>query len=172
MSVVDDIIRREGSEFTNDPNDYGGATKYGITQRAWDDYVAHNPAAAPARSVEALTEPMAREFYQVVHVLPFSFIVDQDVFALAVDSSVLHGAPHVAHWLQSCVGVASDGRIGPDTRSAVNGAPPAHLYTSLLRTRFIFEARTAANDPSQLKFLAGWIDRSCEFLSPGVSFGH
>src|SRR5690606_41674791 len=36
--IIDDIIRREGTAYTEHPSDRGGATKYGITQSTWDDY--------------------------------------------------------------------------------------------------------------------------------------
>lgn len=55
--IVDDILRREGSTFTDRPNDRGGPTKYGVTQTAWDDYVGGHPERAPVRLVQALSEP-------------------------------------------------------------------------------------------------------------------
>ena len=36
--IIADVIKREGSKYTNDPTDRGGPTKYGITLRtlqAW-----------------------------------------------------------------------------------------------------------------------------------------
>lgn len=32
--IISDIIRAEGTAYTNDPRDSGGPTKYGITQAA------------------------------------------------------------------------------------------------------------------------------------------
>lgn len=163
MDIIDDILRREGSTFTNDPVDRGGATKFGITQARWDDYVAKDPSRAPCRLVEALTEPWARAFYDAEYVAPFDWIENDELAKLVIDSAVQHGVVRVTRWLQLAVGVTPDGHIGPVTRGAVNGVCPSP-YAQVLRTRLQFYADIVARDPTQAKFLRGWINRCCEFV--------
>ena len=168
MDIVGDILRREGSQFTNRPNDRGGPTKYGVTQAAWDDYVARQDRA-PTRLVQGLTEAMAREFYAVEHVQPFQTrLQDAELVALLADCSVNHGRSRAVRWLQSAVGAKVDGALGPVTATLANQSPGA--YAAVLRTRFKFYAQIATDqrrlpggDPDA-ENLAGWINRACEFV--------
>jgi lysozyme family protein len=50
--VKDLIIPAEGIRYVNNPADLGGATKYGISQRAY-----------PSLDIKALTFPQALEIY-------------------------------------------------------------------------------------------------------------
>lgn len=165
MSIVDDILRREGSAFTDHPNDRGGPTKYGITQSAWDSYVARRPDRVGTRLVSGLTEPMAREYYEAEHVTPWAPLQDAELRALLADCSVNHGPGRAVRWLQSALaGADVDGRLGPQTVGLANRTPGA--YAAVLRTRFRFYAQIAtdqANDPDAV-FLRGWINRACEFV--------
>ena len=58
--ILDDVIRREGS-YVHDPQDRGGPTKYGITQRtlrAW------RGQAVTAEDVRQVTRDEARAIYR------------------------------------------------------------------------------------------------------------
>lgn len=184
--LIDDIIRREGSTFTDDPADRGGATKYGITQRAWDQFLSKHQRTTFAvgvpthtlysPSVEHITLENAREFYWTMYVSPLAWIEDDQLRALVIDSSVQHGAERVTKWLQTAAGVKADGVIGPKTRDAVNlhatdnivviAAHHTELYRELFITRLKFYAQIATDqmpaDPDA-KFLRGWINRLAEF---------
>jgi len=165
MGVVDDILRREGPQFTNRPNDRGGPTKYGITQSAWDSYVADHPNRAPCRLVEALTEPMAREFYEVVHIGPWASLNDAALRALMADCSVLHGRARATRWLQAAVGAPQDAIMGPVTYVLANQVPLAYPTVLAYRIKFLAKIATdqGPNDPDAGN-LVGWINRACEFL--------
>lgn len=164
MGIIDDIIRREGSTYTNDPADRGGSTKYGVTQRAWDDYIAHDPSHAPARDVAALTEEMARKFYEDVYVTPFEWIRKDGLRNLVIDSAIQHGTPRAVRWLQSAAGVGADGVAGPETRARVNQDLLDGLYPKVLKTRIKFYGDIVSRDPGQARFINGWLVRACEFV--------
>jgi lysozyme family protein len=170
MDIIGDILRREGGDkFTNNPADRGGPTKFGVTQSAWDSYVAKHPDRVGTRLVQGLDEAMAREFYQVEHVAPFAArLRDQALVALLVDCSVNHGRVRAVRWLQSAVGAVVDGKMGPKTAALADATPGA--YADVLRTRLRFYARIATDqrdkpggDPDAWA-LAGWINRACEFV--------
>ena len=38
IDVIADVLRREGSKFTDDPHDRGGPTRFGITVKALCEY--------------------------------------------------------------------------------------------------------------------------------------
>lgn len=171
--IIDNILRREGSTFTNDPADRGGATKYGITQRTWDAYCART--GRPSYGVAQLTEHDARQFYWMEFVAPLSAIENDDLRELVIDSAVQHGATRAIRWLQQAAGATVDGVLGPKTLALVNDASDAlasgawqrHLYTTYLRLRLKFYAQIATDqmpaDPDA-KFLRGWIERLSEFI--------
>jgi len=171
--IIDDIIRREGTAYTKHPSDRGGATKYGITQRAWEDYwigqwedwrrhYIEGDFELPGE-VRDITEQHARAFYREKHVIPFMWITHKGLCDLAVDSSVNHGRPLTIRWLQSAAGVTVDGIVGPITTQAVN-ARPNTCYKSLLVRRLMCYANLASSDEKQAVFLRGWINRVCEFV--------
>lgn len=54
--MIDDIIRREG-EYVDHPNDRGGPTKYGITQKTLSQYLGY---AAVKSDVQNLDIEVAR----------------------------------------------------------------------------------------------------------------
>lgn len=173
-NIVDDILRREGAKFTDDPKDRGGPTKYGITQTSWDDYVAKDPSHAPASDVRAITEPMARDFYEAEYIKPFAWIGNEGLRSLVIDSAVQHGKPRAVRWLQRAAGAAEDGLIGPQTKARVtldNSENPdllaQHynaLYQRVLVTRIRFYGEIVKLSPSMSRFIEGWLTRVCEFV--------
>lgn len=171
--IIEDLLRREGSEYTDHPHDRGGATRYGITQRTWERYLTKQPEARRVnlpQHVMGLTEPLAREFYRHEHIRPFAWIKHDRLRALAVDCGVQHGLSRTVRWLQEVANVATDGQVGPITRAAVN-TQPTRTYYRLIARRIKFYAEIATDeidrrepqDPDAV-FLRGWINRACEFL--------
>ena len=164
--IIDDIIRREGSDYTEHPSDRGGSTKYGITQNAWTDYWAKQYVEGDSDlpvNVRDITEQQARAFYRHEHVTPFLWITHKGLCDLAIDSSVNHGKRRTIRWLQSAAGVTVDGIVGPITTQAVN-ARPNTCYKKLLVERLKCYALLVSSDEKQAVFLRGWINRVCEFV--------
>ena len=99
----------EGQVYEKDPNDPGGATKFGIDQRSH-----------PAVDIAALTRKDAERIYLSEFAAsaasklpsPFSFVY--------FDTSVNCGETTAARCLQKSVEVRVDGRIGSDTMKAVS----------------------------------------------------
>jgi len=160
--IIDDILRREGSKYTNDPIDRGGPTKFGITLATLSFYRGRS---CTAEDVQALTEAEARRIYRDVYVVrpKFDQIKDDALRALVVDWGVNSGPGTAAKALQRAAGVTADGAIGPKTLAAVNAADPRKLHDSVLSQRESFYRRLASEDPSQQRFLSGWLNRCREF---------
>ena len=168
--LLDDILRREGSEHTNHPNDRGKSTKFGITQRAWSEYRTRHAMFSTPQEVKFITEAEARRFYLMVHIEPLEWMLHDELRALYIDIAINHGPSRAAKWLQAAANVKVDGRIGPITKRAVNAKSDGKLYAELLKTRFRFYAQIATDqrtdtrpDPDSI-FLRGWISRACEFI--------
>lgn len=160
--IISDIIRREGARFTNDPVDRGGPTKYGITLVALSDYRGH--PCTPA-DVACLSEGEAREIYRTQYVKrpKFDQIANANLRALVVDWGVTSHPRTSAKALQRAVGVTADGSIGPITLAAVNSADPRALFGAVLSAREAFYRSIVDRDPTQSRFLNGWLNRCAEF---------
>lgn len=160
---IGDIIRREGSAYTNHPEDRGGPTRYGVTQATLS---AWRKRQVTPDEVAALTEAEARAIYADVFMVQprFAEILDDRLRGLVVDCGVNHGPKTAAKFLQRAAGVKDDGVIGPATLAAVNGVDPAPLYWRVLAQRVKHYGRLITDDPSQAKFAAGWMNRAAEFM--------
>lgn len=163
-SIITDIIRRESPKYTNDPLDSGGPTKYGITQRTLAQYRGR---PVTADEVRVLEEPEVRLIYRTTYVEPFSFIKDEELKALLADCAVLHGQRRAVQWLQKAVGTAVDGVLGPETRkagAALDGPRTRDIQKATVRERVRFIANIVQSNPSQVKWLEGWLNRAMEFI--------
>lgn len=165
--VIDDIIRREGRDKeTNDPEDSGGRTKYGISEKA------HPEAWADGD----VTHDEARTIYEKIYILAerFDKIKDETLKHQVIDFGVPSGPDRAARLLQQVVGVKVDGEIGPKTLAAIENYPSGKLFgcdvpgkvlinLAFRDARTMFYATLAKKRPKDLKFLLGWINRTQEF---------
>ena len=158
--IISDVIDREGgATATNDATDKGGRTQYGISEKA-------NPKAWADGVV---TEKEAREIFLSKYVvypgylhIPASHRAVQEQL---IDFAVLSG-PYVAtEKLQATLNVKVDGVFGPKSLVALAAADPRITNNKLAIQRALMICRIVKRDPSQLKFLAGWIDRTLSFIS-------
>jgi lysozyme family protein len=164
---IDAIIEAEGGDKeTNDPDDSGGRTKYGISEEA-------HPEAWADGDVSYLE---AREIYKRVYILAehFDKIKDVTLQHQVIDFGVPSGPDRAARMLQQVVGVPVDGQIGPKTLEAIENYPAGKLFgvevpgkvllnLAFRNARIMYYATLAKKRPKDLKFLLGWINRANEF---------
>lgn len=122
--IIDDIIRVEGSTYTNDPADPGGPTKYGITLKAlrrWRGIRAMHSTKTIAEDVRALTRAEAALIYNKHYVLDPGFErLPWEVRAPVVDAGVHFGPQAATRQLQQAIDVTADGILGPVTLGVVH----------------------------------------------------
>lgn len=133
------VIKDEGTKYTNDKDDHGGPTKYGITLT---DVRLHLKKDATAEDVKALTLDQAKNIYKSKYwnalscdTLPAG--VDYTCFDYGVNSGL--GRPRKA--LQQFKSLSGTSLI-----TAINNE----------RTAFL---KAIAAKPGQAKFLRGWLNR-------------
>lgn len=126
------VLRHEGG-FSNHPRDPGGATNLGITIGTLRQYRGRPVTKA---DVKALTKAEAAAIYKKNYWdkvrgddLPMG--VDYAVFDFAVNSGMGRAIP----FLQKTVGVAADGKIGPETLLATFKADPVATVELLCARR-------------------------------------
>ena len=166
--TISGIISREGSTYTNDPTDRGGPTKFGITIHTLGDY--RHDDAVTAEDIMARTETEARAIYQSMYVERpgFTQIKSDNLRAFMVDWGVNSGPSTPIKAAQKRLGITPDGILGPLTAYKINAAIAHSLYDALINDRADFYHAIVQHDPSQQRFLNGWLARTTEFR--GVSW--
>lgn len=132
-----------GDKITNDPDDPGGLTRWGISQHAH-----------PGVDIANLTLEGAESIYRAQYWTPCRC----DEFPLAIalalfDSAVNQGVRTAIKLLQRALRVEDDGFVGDDTLSAAGRAVPDELLIQFLSHRAL---RYALGNP---KYQRGWMVR-------------
>lgn len=181
QQIADEIIDREGG-FVFDPDDPGGATKYGVTLSTMKHLGMDldGDGLVTVADVHQLSRNQAREifvrdYYDKPQIGRLPKPLQPSVFDMYVNSGAQ--AVRILQWLlcQMHHGVAVDGIIGPKTIGASFSAfddAPGHIVDAYGIARRNYYYRLAANRPKLRKFAnthdnskGGWIKRAEEFIS-------
>ena len=160
MSLFDDavslVLDLEGVP-TNDPNDSGGLTKFGVSQAAFPDI-----------NVAGLTMAGAKDIYRSRFWAPLKCDELPGPLALVVfDSSVNQGVGAAAKMLQESLRTPVDGVIGPETLAAakVSGRETVLKFTAKRLERYNYAVKVR---PTNEKFIGGWHLRALRVLAEAV----
>ena len=154
-TLLDEVLAREGSKDTNDPNDSGGRTKFGISQRwhpdAWED-------GPPTREA-------AKEIFFTIYVMKSKLHLVRPEYLLGqlVDYAVLSGPHRAVVALQHIVDVPQDGRLGPITLGALAAQDPRTVNNAIVDRRVLLMTRLVQQRPKDLVWLYGWVSRALKF---------
>lgn len=152
---IDNEIKLEGG-LSNDPQDPGGLTYEGISKKSNPELFKNGlPTDAQVRAVYLA---------KYVQGPGFDKITDKQLQAQLIDFGVNSGTYIAITYLQKVLGVAQDGILGPTTLAALSKAHSDDINTALAIERIKMIGRLVEKNPSQLKFLNGWLSRCCEFL--------
>lgn len=147
------VLQNEGG-LSQDPDDAGGTTKFGISARTYPDLDIAN-----------LTQEQAVEIYRRDFWGPYAGFEDPiatKLFDLAVHMGHRQAVKVLQRALR-CTGaseVVDDGILGPITRRAVSKARLELLLTAIKSEAAGVYRQLAALDTTQQKFLNGWIKRA------------
>lgn len=180
--IAKEIIAREGG-FVNDPDDPGGATKYGVTihtmRRLGLDLDGDNEVTEA--DVRRLTRAQAAEIF-VRHYF-YDPKIDRlpDVLHATVFDMYVNAGAHAVRILQRLlrdmrIEVAVDGAIGPQTIAAAHkaaAAAPHHIADAYGIARRNYYYALADRRAASRKYArrrdggkGGWIRRAEEFIDP------
>ncbi len=173
--IINGLLQREGSEYSNRAADRGGPTKYGITLKTLSAYRGRPCSAA---DVMALTESEARDIYRKLYIVDPGYLLINDpcVRAFTIDSAVQHGEKNATKFLQRAAHVFPDGQLGPVTAEAVNRIVPQALFINMFSERLTFygglisgdDEAQRAKEAGFVKLQAfnakGWANRMGELL--------
>jgi lysozyme family protein len=114
--AMTEVFSDEGG-YTDDPNDPGGPTNYGITIHDARLYWKSN---ATADDVKNMPKSVAEAIYAAHYAAPLHYNdLPPGLDYAVLDDGILSGTYHSARLLQRLVGATTDGDIGPQTLAAV-----------------------------------------------------
>lgn len=154
--------------YVNDPSDYGGPTNLGITQSTYNRYLALK--GKKAKSVKYITFEEAKEAYYLLYWKPANAHRMNRALAIVMfDTAVnlgLHGdakkAGGAIKHLQKALNIAADGVWGKTTEKAFAAVPKSkhnELALKIISYNKAFRYERVKQDPSQRKYLEGWLNR-------------
>jgi lysozyme family protein len=164
------LIEIETDKFTNDPDDSGGPTKWGITQKAYSAFIGY---AATAEDIAALTEEQAQIFYFQNYWRPLKCanISHLTVALCLFDTAVLYGVGTAALMAQEACGLVGgavlkfDGIIGDKSLAAINSIDEVKFvkaYYAMILRRI---DSVVATYPKNAKYRTGWASRAKRLLT-------
>ena len=161
--IIGEIIRREGSKFTNDPDDPGGPTRWGVTLATLKRFRKDN--SLTAGDVEVLERDEAELIYRQLYFAgPRYDRLPAPLQPIMTDTGVNFGTSRATKWMQKVVFAKADGAIGPKTLGAVKANGWRRVHAGMMKERIKFRGRRVKANPSQLKWINGWLNRDLEFL--------
>lgn len=170
------VLRHEGV-LSEDPDDPGGTTKYGISLRfaraAGDldgdghpDLDLDGDGDVDEHDIRALTPELAAKVYRLAFwdrygYGRFPLPLAQRLFALAVNAGPIVAGKTLQRALRAAgKPVAEDGIIGPVTAAAALEVGAADLVPPFRAEAAGFYRELAARNPAARKWLNGWLNRA------------
>ena len=184
FKVACDITLAHEGGFSNDKIDRGGATNYGISIVTLKRIASENDGREfldrigvilpiTENSVKMINKGQCEAIYKVEYWNPLKLdFVSQNIANLLFDMSVLHGRGNAVRIAQKAlnkflsrtgVEISVDGILGPITRGYLQGNSQA-ITPYIVEERNNFCLNIVKKDPSQQRFIKGWLARSNSFL--------
>jgi lysozyme family protein len=155
------LLRHEGG-LSNVAGDRGGKTNRGITQRSLDAFNLQHPVLSLPSDVADLSLENTTTFYANAGFWCYDGVVDQNAATKIFDLGVNFGDGTEVKMVQGILGATIDGRYGPATERTINATEPAHLINLLCMAAEGHYRAIVDHDPSQAKFLTGWLRRALD----------
>jgi lysozyme family protein len=141
--------------YTNDPHDKGSETKFGVA-------ITANPGV----NITTLTWPQAVEIYRAKYWMAGGcHLLNERVAVIHFDGCVNHGVGRASKFLQQIAGVNQDGNVGQVTANALAAMDPLSVCSRIAARREQFYHDIVINDPTQSRFLNGWLARIEDVLA-------
>lgn len=145
--------KQDEGGFDDDPDDPGGATKFGINLYDYREFV---DSKGTAEDVRELSLEKAFEIYEVRYWGPCSCdILPRGLDYFTFDSAILSGVRTAILWLQRATGVDPDGILGPKSLHALEVCD--HL--SILSAMETLRRHRLRTLPTWPKYGRGWTNR-------------
>ena len=176
MKKFDAILMRtlgiEGG-VSDDPDDRGGLTNFGITTKTYNAAVELGIIEANENGVRGLSLLEVKAIYYEMYWKPLNLdyvdnvAIAEEIFDTGVNAGISKSAKIVQRALQALgEDLERDGNLGSVTLGLVNKwikEAPEVFFILLNALQGTFYVEITENDPSQSKFLKGWINKRVTF---------
>lgn len=161
------IVNFEGVVYTNVEGDYGGPTKFGITQATLSKFLGRPVTALEVKSMsmDLAIKVYTKNYWNFWKLDTYPVKLQHLIFDLYVQ----HSPKAVGKIIQNGVVLSGqkvivDGDIGQKTMDAINCIVPEVLLSNITKARVDYYNYLVQKDPVQKKFLKGWLNRANWFL--------
>ena len=167
QKIVTRTLKWEGG-FVDNPNDPGGRTNKGITKKEYDLY--RQEKNQPQADVKDITDDEVMDIYYNKYFIPvFGDLFEEDVRVQwkIFDIGVNMGVNRSLKFVQTIVGVDSDGQFGPKSKAALatyqtNSDWAASMMGLLVNQQTQRYLNLASANPKLGVFLKGWLRRASD----------
>jgi lysozyme family protein len=162
------LLKLEGG-YNKIVGDHGGETYKGISRNNWPgwdgwpqvDRLKFQKDFPLCLDHNVELQGKVRDFYQRNFWTPtLDRIKDQQLATWLFEKGVNMGIRQAVRLLQRALHVDDDGIIGPQTMAALNAADSRNLLNAAREEAKRYYTKLALNDPTQHKFLHGWLARA------------
>ncbi|MFC3706035.1 glycoside hydrolase family 108 protein [Devosia honganensis] len=160
--ALGEVLKHEGG-YVDHPSDPGGATNLGITIGTLSGWLGRKATKAEVKAltVAGVTPIYRKNYWDVVRGDDLPAGLDLALFDFAVNS----GPGRAAMTLQTILGVAADGKIGPITLAAIAKHSASLLINELCSHRLAFLERLS----TWPTFGKGWSHRVASVRAEALS---
>jgi lysozyme family protein len=151
------VLRWEGG-FVDHPDDPGGRTNRGVTQKVYDGWRARQ--GLPGRDVKLIGDDEVHAIYASDYWLPPRCdALNAPLDVVQFDTAVNMGVGRAVRFLQASAGCDVDGQFGAATELAVARCDGAAVLAAYCQRREDFYRGLAQKNPKLSVFLKGWMNR-------------
>jgi lysozyme family protein len=151
------VLRWEGG-FVDHPNDPGGRTNKGVTQRVYDAW--RRRQGLPARDVKRIGDSEMHRIYESGYwVPPRCDLLARQLDLVQFDTAVNMGPGRAVRLLQGAVGTGVDGDFGPKTERAVAACDLGQAMVRYCDAREAYYRGLVRQRADLGVFLRGWLNR-------------
>lgn len=156
QDAINKVLLHEGG-FVNNPNDRGGPTNFGITQKVYEAFKGRKVSVEEIRNMPKADAVAIykKNYWDQVGGDKIKFY--SVAFAI-FDQSVNRGVSAAVKQAQRILGVQADGKAGTGTLAMINAASELDFLNKYLAASEN-AYRSIAQNPGQDGFLKGWLNR-------------
>lgn len=151
------VLRWEGG-FVDHPNDPGGRTNKGVTQKVYDAW--RRQQGLPRSDVKEIEDAEVEKIYESGYWLPPRCdLLARYLDLVQFDTAVNMGPGRAVRFLQTAAGCNVDGDFGPKTERAVSACDLTDVIAKYCDLREAYYRQLVQNKESLGVFLKGWLNR-------------
>lgn len=157
LKAIQKILKIEGG-FTNNPNDAGGATNFGITKKVYEDFIGREVSVDEIRN---MPEGNAYQIYKENYwdAIGGDYITEFSCAYVIFDQAVNRGVSSALKQACRTVGISETGGVNSFVIKSINEYDPYMFVQEYLMYSEDFYNALVAQKPTNNVFLKGWLNR-------------